>query len=155
MTVWPLYRLFNSSHDNNNNTILKHASLQAIISMILQQLWAELLEPTCIGVPLSDGGIMSADSVCGGSTPLLTFCWMRCIARANCSLVSFPICRVSARALPGVSDTGQRGRKGKKTWLTVWGEATWYKEEQWFKLKAVSANCLKTCEGLQKSLNKS
>lgn len=54
-----------------------------------------------MGVPLSVGGIMSAVRDCGGSTPLITFCWMRCIARANCSRVSLPICRVSARALQG------------------------------------------------------
>lgn len=43
---------------------------------------------------------MSALKACGGSMPLLTFCWMRCMARENCSRVSLPICLVSARALP-------------------------------------------------------
>ena len=55
--------------------------------------------PTGTGVPLSEGGIMSEERAWGGSTPLLTFCWMKCMARANCSRVSFPICLVSARAL--------------------------------------------------------
>lgn len=54
---------------------------------------------TGTGVLLSEGGIMSGVSACGGSMPLLTFCWMKCIARENCSLVSLPICLVSARAL--------------------------------------------------------
>lgn len=62
---------------------------------------SECVGPTGTGVPLSDGGIMSAVRACGGSMPLLTFCWMRCMARANCSLVSLPICLVSARALQG------------------------------------------------------
>ena len=60
---------------------------------------------TGTGVPLSEGGIMSAVRACGGSMPLLTFCWMRCMARANCSRVSLPICLVSARALQRGADS--------------------------------------------------
>lgn len=52
-----------------------------------------------MGVFLSVGGIISGDNTCGGSIPLLTFCWMRYIASANWSLLSFPICLVSAKAL--------------------------------------------------------
>lgn len=54
---------------------------------------------TGTGVLRSDGGIISALRACGGSRPLLTFCWMKCMAKANCSRVNFPICRVSAKPL--------------------------------------------------------
>lgn len=36
--------------------------------------------------------------------PLLTFCWMKYIASANCSLLNFPVCLVSARALGETRD---------------------------------------------------
>lgn len=48
---------------------------------------------------LSDGGIMSGVREEGGSMPLFTFCWIRCMASANCSVVSLPVCFVSARPL--------------------------------------------------------
>lgn len=48
---------------------------------------------------LSDGGIMSGVRVEGGSTPLVVFCWIRYMARENCSRVSFPVCLVSASPL--------------------------------------------------------
>lgn len=73
------------------------------------------VRPTGTGVPLSEGGIMSGVRACGGSMPLLTFCWMRCIARANCSLVSLPICLVSARALQG-----KAGRQTEDTHSVNW-----------------------------------
>jgi len=44
------------------------------------------------------GGIISGGSLAGGSMPF-SFCWMRYIARANWSLVNFPILRVSHNAL--------------------------------------------------------
>lgn len=71
--------------------------------------------PTGTGVPLSEGGIMSAVRACGGSMPLQTFCWMRCIARANCSLVSLPICLVSAKALERRADRQQRHNYTEQT----------------------------------------
>lgn len=71
-----------------------------------------------MGVPLSEGGIMSAVRACGGSTPFITFCWMRCMARANCSLVSLPICLVSARALRTNQDTASES--------SPWGRPGWW-----------------------------
>lgn len=60
------------------------------------------MEPELTGLEaevLSDGGIMSGARVEGGSMPLFTFCWMKCMARANCSWFSLPVCFVSARPL--------------------------------------------------------
>ena len=46
----------------------------------------------------NEGGIMSGDRTAGGSTPF-SFCWTRCIARANWSLFSLPTAFVSHRLL--------------------------------------------------------
>lgn len=42
---------------------------------------------------------MSGVNVEGGSTPLVAFCWIRCMAKENCSRFSFPVCLVSASPL--------------------------------------------------------
>lgn len=78
-----------------------------------------------MGVPLSEGGIMSALRACGGSTPFITFCWMRCMARANWSLVSFPICLVSARALR----TNQDRASETRAWLRGTGRPGWWMQD--------------------------
>lgn len=54
--------------------------------------------PTAAAV-LSDGGIMSGVNVEGGSIPLVDFCWIRCMAKENCSRFSLPVCLVSASPL--------------------------------------------------------
>lgn len=48
---------------------------------------------------LSDGGIISGESVWGGSVPLESFWLMRWRANANCSLVSFPMSQISQSSL--------------------------------------------------------
>lgn len=58
-----------------------------------------LTRPIADAAVLSDGGIMSVVRVEGGSMPFVTFCWMKCMARANCSGVSLPVCFVSASPL--------------------------------------------------------
>lgn len=55
--------------------------------------------PTAEAAVLSDGGIMSGVNVEGGSMPLVVFCWIRYMAKKNCSRVSLPVCLVSARPL--------------------------------------------------------
>ena len=58
-----------------------------------------LTGPAADAALLSEGGIMSGVMVWGGSRPLVTFCWIRYMARENCSLDSLPTCWVSARLL--------------------------------------------------------
>lgn len=42
---------------------------------------------------------MSGVNVEGGSIPLVVFCWIRCMAKENCSRFSLPVCLVSASPL--------------------------------------------------------
>lgn len=54
--------------------------------------------PTAEAV-LSDGGIMSGVNVEGGSMPFEVFCWIKYMAKENCSRFSLPVCLVSASPL--------------------------------------------------------
>lgn len=49
---------------------------------------------------------MSGVRVDGGSMPLVAFCWIRYMARENCSRVSLPVCLVSASPLQRGRETG-------------------------------------------------
>ena len=76
------------------------------VGLLGAQHWAlvGLTGPAAVGALRSDGGIMSGVRLCGGSVPWLTFCWIRYMARENCSRLSLPICLVSARPLGRVAE---------------------------------------------------
>lgn len=69
-----------------------------------------LTGPAAEAAVLSDGGIMSGVRVDGGSMPLVAFCWIRYMARENCSRVSLPVCLVSASPLRRGGETRTQRR---------------------------------------------
>lgn len=63
---------------------------------------------------------MSGVSVIGGSMPLLVFCSIRYMARANCSWFSLPVCLVSASPLQRREVLSFKANKSKSHNTQVW-----------------------------------